>query len=96
MRDTIVRIGLMGHFVNVFGSPTKKPDHYRNILRERGITGEALLVIGDGDDDKAASQELGGYFVRVRGGAGLPQEGERVVSALTEIPNFSDLAFPST
>ena len=96
MRDTIVRIGLMGHFVNVFGSPTKKPDHYRNILRDRRLTGEALLVIGDGDDDKAASQKMGAHFVRVRGRTGLSQVGERNVSALTEILNFTDLAFHGT
>ena len=46
MRDTIVRIGLPGHFVNVFGSPTKKPAHYRNILRDRGITGRHFSSSG--------------------------------------------------
>jgi len=94
MRDTVARIGLSKHFVAVFGSPTKKPVHYRNILRDRGISSEALLVIGDGDDDKAASQALGGHFVRVKGGAGEPKEGERVVQSLTEIKGFSDLLFP--
>ena len=41
MRDTIVRIGLIGHFVNVFGSPTKTRSLPQYPSRQRD-NGEAL------------------------------------------------------
>ena len=54
----------------------------------------ALLSVGDGDDDKAAAEAVGGRFVRVKGGAGQPQTDEWAVDALDEITTISGLEFP--
>jgi phosphoglycolate phosphatase len=94
LRETVRRIGLEDHFVDVLGDPTGKPEHYADILARTGHLAEALLSIGDGDDDKAAASSVGGQFVRVKGGAGTVQAGEWAVDALTEICSVPELVFP--
>jgi phosphoglycolate phosphatase-like HAD superfamily hydrolase len=94
LRETVRRIGLEDRFVDVLGDPTGKPQHYADILARTGHAPEALLAIGDGDDDKAAAFSVGGQFVRVKGGAGAVQTGEWAVNALTEICAIPELVFP--
>lgn len=95
MRETVRRIQLWDHFRDVFGSPTDKPTHYAHILSKNGFASAEVLVIGDGDDDKAAAESAGASFVRVAGGAGTPQDNEIIVTALTEIRERPEFEFPS-
>tara|TARA_B100000676_G_scaffold292556_1_gene328312 strand:- start:315 stop:962 length:648 start_codon:yes stop_codon:yes gene_type:complete len=94
LRETVKRIGLEDRFVDVLGDPVSKPEHYNNILARTALPATALLAVGDGDDDKAAAEAVGGRFVRVRGGAGQPQPDEWAVDALDEITTISGLEFP--
>ncbi len=94
LRETVKRIGLEDRFVDVLGNPVSKLEHYTNILARTKLPATALLAVGDGDDDKAAVEAVGGRFVRVKGGAGQPQTNEYAVDALDEITTISDLEFP--
>ena len=94
LRETVKRIGFEHRFVDVLGDPVSKPEHYTNILTRIELPATALLAVGDGDDDKAAAEAVGGRFVRVRGGAGQPQPDEWVVDALDEITTIAELEFP--
>jgi len=94
LRETVKRIGFEDRFVDVLGDPVSKPEHYSDILARTGLPAAALLAVGDGDDDKAAAESIGGRFVRVRGGAEQPQTNECAVDALDEITSISDLEFP--
>ena len=94
LRETVKRLDLEDRFVDVLGDPVSKPEHYTNILARTGLPATALLAVGDGDDDKAAAEAVGGRFVRVRGGAEQSQTNECAVDALDEITSISDLEFP--
>ena len=70
-----------------------KPDHYASILKRTGLPPDAVLAIGDGDDDKAAAVAVGAHFVRIEGGAGRPQTGERIVTNLETIQTLGGMTF---
>ncbi|PPR63506.1 MAG: hypothetical protein CFH10_00502 [Alphaproteobacteria bacterium MarineAlpha4_Bin2] len=95
LRDTIRRIGLVDSFVDILGYPVTKPQHYADVLERVGCPPGSLLAIGDGDDDKAAAESVGGLFVRVSGGAGSPQPDEWVVESLEQIREIAELKFPT-
>ena len=92
LRETVKRIELEDRFVDVLGDPVSKPEHYTNILARTGLPATALRAVGDGDDDKAAAEAVGGRFVQKA--AGQPQTNECAVDALDEIITISDLEFP--
>ena len=94
LRETVKRIGFGSRFEDVLGDPVAKPEHYADILKRTGLPPTSLLAVGDGDDDKAAANAVGGRFVRVKGGAGQPQPDEWAVDALDEITAIPELAFP--
>lgn len=94
LRDIVRRIGYQDRFVDVLGDPVGKPAHYADILSRTGYSGDELLSIGDGDDDKAAAQSVGGWFVRVKGGAGQVQPDEWAIDALSDISAIPELGFP--
>jgi len=93
LRETVRRVGLQGRFEEVFGGPMSKPDHYASILKRTGLPPDAVLAIGDGDDDKAAAVAVGAHFVRIEGGAGRPQTGERIVTNLETIRTLGGMTF---
>ena len=96
LRNTIQRIGWSGYFSDILGYPVEKSEHYNTIMSLGGYKPDMLLVVGDGDDDKAASTAVGGHFVRIRNGVGTTQQGEWSVSNLTEICEIEALKFPHT
>ena len=94
LRSTMQRIGLSDRFVDILGYPVAKSEHYFNILERMGCAPASLLAVGDGDDDRAAAEAIGGQFVRVNGGAGMPQPDEWIVESLDQIQEIAVLEFP--
>lgn len=75
LRRTVARRGWSGRFGGVFGGPRVKPDILRHVSRLEGIEPPAMVVVGDGADDRAAAREVGCAFVAVgpaAGGAAVP------------------------
>lgn len=51
-----------GFFKEIHGYPKKKPDVLRQLLRQEGMTAPEMLVVGDGESDRVAAQEVGCAF----------------------------------
>jgi len=63
--DKILRKrGLWGYFVRAYGSPAKKPDVIRRVLREGPFRRSEVVFIGDAQSDRRAAQSTGVAFVR--------------------------------
>jgi len=58
--------GMLGHFAEVLGSPTKKVPHMRRVLEDRGVAPREALMIGDGRGDLEACRALGVPFIFLR------------------------------
>jgi len=52
------RRGLRDVFVEIHGSPRKKPDILRDILARKGWSNEELLFVGDGESDYDAARAV--------------------------------------
>ena len=55
---------LLGHFERAWGSPAKKPDVIRRVLREGPFRKSEVVFVGDAESDWRAAKETGVRFVR--------------------------------
>ena len=58
---------LLGYFERAWGSPAKKPDVIRRVLREGAFRKGEVVFVGDAESDWRAAQETGVRFVRRTG-----------------------------
>jgi phosphoglycolate phosphatase len=58
-------LGLSGSFVGVYGAPCDKRRNLRSIMCRERLRPIETVVIGDGEDDKAAALALGCRFVAI-------------------------------
>ncbi len=68
----IERRKMTGYFQKVLGSPIKKPDHVRHILREYRFNPECCVFVGDALTDLNAANETGLHFIGVQGEVDFP------------------------
>jgi HAD superfamily hydrolase (TIGR01549 family) len=90
LRRIVEARGLAPFFRAVYGAPDKKPELLRRILADEGLDPDALLFVGDAENDFAAARETGVAFVgRVPKGAPSPFPPEQaVVSDLAELASM--------
>ncbi len=55
---------LLGFFKQAWGSPTRKPDVIRRILREGPFRKREVVFVGDAESDWRAARETGVRFIR--------------------------------
>jgi len=60
--------GLTELFCEVLGGPTTKAVHLNTIARRQGLKPREMIVVGDGEDDRAAAVEVGCRFIPVADG----------------------------
>lgn len=62
----ILKLRGMDHlFAGVFGGPTGKVENLKAIVAHAGCESEAVLFVGDGEDDREAAESFGCPFVGV-------------------------------
>lgn len=54
-------------FAGIYGSPAKKPENLETIRLKHGLPPDEILVVGDGESDRASAEALGCRFVAVAG-----------------------------
>jgi len=75
--DLIVkRRGIAGYFADIFGSPRKKPELVRNILRAHDLRPERCVFIGDALTDYNTALETRMAFVGIQGDVAFPEDVE--------------------
>lgn len=52
-------------FEGVYGSPAKKSENLEAIRSKHGVALDQILVVGDGESDRASAEALGCHFVAV-------------------------------
>lgn len=67
--SSLERGGIADRFAGIHGHPARKPDTLRKILSSTGMAPESIVVVGDGESDRAAAEETGCRFVPVAGDA---------------------------
>ena len=55
--------GLRKFFKDVYGSPEKKPEHVKKILKKHGYDKSEVVFIGDALTDRDAARENGIEFI---------------------------------
>jgi phosphoglycolate phosphatase-like HAD superfamily hydrolase len=65
LREIIEARNLSSFFEGVFGTPTKKVQHFLNIAKKTGLSSAHILMFGDSMSDFEASQAVGLDFVGV-------------------------------
>jgi phosphoglycolate phosphatase-like HAD superfamily hydrolase len=63
LRDIIQIRGLARYFQEVFGSPRKKSECIREILKKSDISSSDILFVGDARNDLAAARDTGISFI---------------------------------
>jgi phosphoglycolate phosphatase-like HAD superfamily hydrolase len=67
--------GLHPFFRGVYGAPAAKTENLAAIQRETGLLYSAMLVVGDGEEDRLAAEKTGCAFfgiVSTGGGFSVP------------------------
>lgn len=65
LREVVERRGMSTMFRDVLGSPLSKSDHLRAIMEAEGLTENEVLMVGDGEPDRAAALDIGCPFVGI-------------------------------
>ena len=65
LKEIIRFRGWTAYFAGIFGYPHKKRATLRRILETEKVDGKAVLVVGDGESDRAAAQENDCLFLHV-------------------------------
>jgi len=60
------------YFHEILGSPTKKPDHIRRLLKKHGLNPTCCVFVGDALTDFHAARETRLRFVGIQGEAAFP------------------------
>jgi len=63
IKNIIKRRNLGRYFVDIFGSPAKKCDLIRNILRNNNYSLEEVVFVGDSVNDFQAAKDAGIFFI---------------------------------
>lgn len=90
LRQTVEALRLTPWFQQVLGSPPDKIERLRGLMEERGLTPQEVLVVGDGESDRASALAHGCHFV------GIPNEfnhwteadGIDLLSSVHALPTF--------
>lgn len=61
------------YFDEIFGSPVKKAEHIRALLRRYGLDTENCIFIGDALTDYNAAKETGLHFIGIHGEIDFPK-----------------------
>ncbi len=70
LESIVEQRGWRHRFRHVLGAPAGKADNLRRIAAREGVAVETLIMVGDGDDDRAAAQTVGCHFVAIDRGEG--------------------------
>lgn len=72
LQEIIARRGLKDYFVEVLGSPSRKPVHIRRQLERYGLEARCCVFVGDASTDYEAAMETGLGFVGIQGEIDFP------------------------
>lgn len=84
LQEIVTRRGLKSYFVEVLGSPTKKPAHIRNQLERWELSAERCLFIGDALTDYDAATKTGLQFIGIQGEVSFPAK-------VSVLPDFLEM-----
>lgn len=69
----VIRVRQIDHyFSEILGSPTRKPEHVRNLVAKYGLDPAACVFIGDALTDYDAARETGLQFIGIQGDVSFP------------------------
>ena len=93
LNKIIHRRDLMHYFDSTFGRPDLKEENLRSILRQTGCALEELMVVGDGEDDRASAAALNCQFAALDIGSPplhnrFKELPELVLKSLKELPAY--------
>ncbi|MFQ5416354.1 MAG: HAD family hydrolase [Myxococcota bacterium] len=90
LRVTVRRRSLDRHFRGILGGPTDKFANLARILEEVGTEPRELLMVGDGEDDRRAADDVGCHFAGVvpPGGGRFEQEPAHPIEDLSGLPEL--------
>lgn len=66
LREIIVFRRWDGYFKEIFGYPRQKATTLEQILQQEHVPPDQMLVVGDGESDRLAADEVGSQFLSVR------------------------------
>ncbi len=66
--------GIEHYFTEILGSPTRKPEHVRNLLSKYKLPADSCVFIGDALTDYDAARETGLHFIGIQGDITLPAD----------------------
>ena len=72
LRDILKARKMSHHFLEILGSPVKKPIHIRNLLKQYELSPERCIFVGDSLTDYNAAAETGLHFIGIRGKIDFP------------------------
>ncbi len=71
LREIISHRGWQGYFKEICGHPRDKTETLRRIMDENSIGPHELVVIGDGESDRASAENVGCPFIHIDSGHGF-------------------------
>lgn len=74
LRHIIDRRKMTGYFQEILGSPTRKPEHIRNLLACYQLVPGHCVFIGDALTDYHAARQTGLHFVGIQGEVTFPEK----------------------
>jgi phosphoglycolate phosphatase len=85
---TLVRLRRLAPlFEGIYGSPATKQENLEVIRSKHGFASDEILVVGDGESDRASAEGLGCHFVAVESG-----ENDFALEPARRIPNLTWLS----
>lgn len=86
----LLRLRQMSHFFRgIYGATATKVENLESIRREVGLPFDAILVVGDGEEDRLAAEKTGCPFFGVASqGGGFSVPPAMVSPNLFSLPNF--------
>ena len=73
LRCIVERRKITGLFAEILGSPVRKPDHIRRLLKDYQLNPAGCVFVGDALTDYNAALETQLHFVGIQGDADFPQ-----------------------
>lgn len=102
LRKLVQRRGMEHHFRAVYGRPASKREILTRIASECGLAPTALLMVGDGEDDRIAARDFGCSFAGLVVPGSARSDGNQIdascptISSLAEVLNLLGPASPVT
>lgn len=88
LRPLLRARGLWSHFRGAAGGPTSKSSHIRRILQAEGVRPQALLHVGDSNDDEFAARDTGVRFVAISAEQRIDVPVRHKLPDLAELPGY--------